>query len=122
MSPHPIVARTDDREAGVVLVWMSLMIAVLLGMAGLSLDVANWYLQGNREQKAADAAALAGAVYLPDDPGRAFSTARDLASRNGYTADTHTTVIARTQCPPVWGQCSGNVHPARPWLDAYATG
>jgi Flp pilus assembly protein TadG len=92
MSPHPIVARTDDREAGVVLVWMSLMIAVLLGMAGLSLDVANWYLQGNREQKAADAAALAGAVYLPDDPGRAFSTARDLASRNGYTADTHTTV------------------------------
>jgi Flp pilus assembly protein TadG len=92
MNPHPIVARTDDREAGVVLVWMSLMIAVLLGMAGLSLDVANWYLQGNREQKAADAAALAGAVYLPDDPGRAFSTARDLASRNGYTADTHTTV------------------------------
>jgi len=82
----------DKREAGVVLVWMALMIAVLLGMSGLSLDIANWYLQGNREQKAADAAALAGAVFLPDDPGRAFSTARDLASRNGYTDDTHTTV------------------------------
>ena len=51
------------------------MIAVLLGMAGLSVDIANWYLQGNREQKAADAAALAGAVYLPDDPARATSTA-----------------------------------------------
>ena len=89
--------RGGDREAGVVLVWMALMIAVLLGMAGLSLDVANWYLQGSREQKAADAAALAGAVFLPDDPARAFSTARDLANRNGYTAGGNTTVTVNQE-------------------------
>jgi len=97
VSPRPPEPRADDREAGVVLIWMALMIAVLLGMAGLSLDVANWYLQGNREQKAADAAALAGAVFLPDDPGRAFSTARDFANRNGYSGNANTTVTVNQE-------------------------
>ena len=35
-------------------------------------------------QKAADAAALAGAVYLPDDPAGAIAAAKSLAAQNGY--------------------------------------
>ncbi len=57
---------------------------VLLGFAGLALDIANWYLTANKSQKAADAAALAGAVYLPDDPTAAVNTARDVAKLNGF--------------------------------------
>ena len=36
-------------------------------------------------QRAADAAALAGAVYLPGDPSTAYATARAEAAKNGYT-------------------------------------
>jgi Flp pilus assembly protein TadG len=87
--------RPDER--GVVLVWMALMITVLLGMCGLSLDVANWYLQGTRQLKAADAAALAGAVFLPDNPSAAIAAARDLAADNGYATGGNTTVTVNQE-------------------------
>lgn len=76
--------RRGDGERGFVLVWMAAGFVVLLGFAGLALDIANWYLTANKSQKAADAAALAGAVYLPDDPTAAVSTARDVAKLNGF--------------------------------------
>jgi Flp pilus assembly protein TadG len=89
-----------DDERGVVLVWMALMIVVLLGMCGISLDIANWYLEGSRQLKAADAAALAGAVYLPDNPSAAFAAARDLAGDNGYTSGGSTTVTVTQEPRP----------------------
>ena len=54
------------RDSGFVLVWLALMVTALLGMAGLAIDVANWYFQAQRQQKAADAAALAGARSIRD--------------------------------------------------------
>lgn len=82
-----------DEEQGFFLVFFALMLVLLLGLAGLAVDFSNWTYQGQQEQKAADAAALAGAVYLPDDPPTAFATARDVASKNGYTNDGTTTVV-----------------------------
>ena len=80
---------------------MALMITALLGMAGLAIDVANWYFQAQRQQKAADAAALAGAVFLPQDVTQSYSTADTLAWRNGYqTGVASTTVTAQQESKP----------------------
>jgi hypothetical protein len=88
-------------ESGAVAIIVGLMLPVLLGFAGLALDLGHWYLTGNQEQKAADAAALAGAVYLPGDPATAISTAKDYAARNGYTADVDTVVTPARETNPV---------------------
>lgn len=65
-----------------VLVFCALILTVLLGIAGFSLDLGNWYLHALRLQRSADAAALAGSVYLPNDFGAARAAALDNLARN----------------------------------------
>ncbi len=72
----------EDRGAALAIVASSLFL--LMGIASISADVAWYYLHASRVQRAADAAALAGVVYLPVAPGTANSTALDIANRNGY--------------------------------------
>lgn len=96
-SPFRERSSREARESGFVLVWMALMITALLGMAGLAIDVANWYFQAQRQQKAADAAALAGAVFLPADVTQSYSTADTLARRNGYQTGVATTTVTAQQ-------------------------
>ncbi|CAN5641732.1 hypothetical protein BH10ACT3_BH10ACT3_14370 [soil metagenome] len=72
------------RERGVVLVWFALMLTVLLGFAGFAVDLSNWWFQAERLQKAADAGAHAGVVFLPADLTGATSTARNEVQKNGY--------------------------------------
>jgi hypothetical protein len=62
-----------------------IMSVVLLGGAALLTDVAWWWTKEQQMQRAADAAALAGAVYLPGNETRAFNAARAEAVKNGYT-------------------------------------
>ena len=75
---------TRSRESGFVLVWMALMITALLGMAGLAIDVANWYFQAQRQQKAADAAALAAPSSCRRTSPSRTARPNALAERNGY--------------------------------------
>ncbi|MGE3835355.1 MAG: pilus assembly protein TadG-related protein [Acidimicrobiia bacterium] len=82
-------------------VLVGLLMPILIGFAGFSADIGHWYLTGNREQKAADAAALAGAIYLPNDPAKAFSVARDVARENGYRDDGETLVTIVQETNPV---------------------
>jgi Flp pilus assembly protein TadG len=74
------------RERGVVVVWFALMLIVLLGFAGFAVDMSNWWFQAERLQRAADAGAHAGVVFLPADLPGATTTARAEAAKNGYTA------------------------------------
>ena len=62
----------------------ALMTVVLLGGAALLTDVAWWWVNEQRMQRAADAGALAGAIYLPGNQTLAFSRARDETAKNGY--------------------------------------
>src|SRR3954447_9091275 len=80
--------RITGDEGGFVLVWMAIMLFVLIGLAGLAVDLGNWYFTANREQKAADAGALGGAVLLPGDPHGAVSTAVATVATNGYARPT----------------------------------
>ena len=60
------------------------MLVVLLGSAAFAIDVTMWHLEQTREQKAADAAALAGAVTFPGDATKSDAAALDVATQNGY--------------------------------------
>ncbi len=94
-------AQKSRKERGVVLIWFALMLVVLLGFAGFAVDVANWWYQAERLQRAADAGAHAGVVYLPGDLPGATTTARAEAAKNGYrtTGASANSTIAVTQEP-----------------------
>ncbi|MEW6446534.1 MAG: pilus assembly protein TadG-related protein [Bacillota bacterium] len=71
----------DERGAALVLVAAALV--ALLGFGAVVIDVGVLYLNRERLSNAADAAALAGSQFLPDDPATAVSTAQHYALRNG---------------------------------------
>ncbi len=80
--------RTDKfrrEQKGQTLVIVALMITVLLGFTGLVTDVAWYEVNLIRIQRAADAAALAGVVYLPTNIAGAQTAAQQEASKNGFT-------------------------------------
>jgi Flp pilus assembly protein TadG len=85
--------RTDPRsrwarrrqEAGyAALLVCMLTAAVFIPVAALAVDVSRWYVEIQRVQNAADAAATAGVTYLPSDLDSAEDTAISVAARNGY--------------------------------------
>src|SRR5262249_39785795 len=61
-------------------------IVVLLAAVSLATDVGLHYYTWEKLQKAADAGALAGATWLPDNPTQAIATAKTIAEDNGVTA------------------------------------
>lgn len=73
-------------ERGQVLPVFAIMAVVLLGGAALLTDAAWWWVNEQRMQRAADAAALAGAVHLPGNELLAFSKAQTEASKNGFAS------------------------------------
>ncbi|HYI62050.1 MAG TPA: pilus assembly protein TadG-related protein [Acidimicrobiales bacterium] len=81
--PRRRVLATQRSERGYVLVEFALLLVPLLLMAGLSVDVGSWYNRASNIQKAADAAALAGVVWLPNET-KAAEAAIVAAERNGF--------------------------------------
>jgi hypothetical protein len=79
---------------------MALMLVALLTVAGFSVDLGDWYFTANREQKAADAGALAGAVFLPGNPKLAIQTAIATVAANGYRAATDTVTVDQDNLLP----------------------
>jgi Flp pilus assembly protein TadG len=71
------------REDGQALVLGVLLMAAMLGCAALVLDVGSWFRDKRQLQSTADAAALAGAQSLPQDPGGATTLAVQYANANG---------------------------------------
>ena len=49
------------------MVWMALTLVTLTAFAGLGLEYSRWNTLATRIQKAADAAALAGAIFMPEN-------------------------------------------------------
>src|SRR5437870_2745200 len=78
-------AKFRREQRGQVLVIVAIMIVALLGFTGLVTDVAWYEVNLMRIQRAADAAALAGVVYLPGNVAGAQAAAQQEATKNGYT-------------------------------------
>ena len=74
---------TTKNERGQILVMTVLAMTVLLGMTAFVLDAGAWFRSKRHLQATADAAALAGAQALPDDPGGATGLALQYADKNG---------------------------------------
>lgn len=72
----------SERERGQAIVIIVLFLAVLLGMAAMVIDVGYAYYTHRSLQASADAAALAGAMELPDS-NRAQAIARDYGAAPG---------------------------------------
>ena len=81
-----VASRHEQRERGVVLVITALMLSLLISLAGCAVDLGTWYLNVRRLQSAADAAALGGVVFLPNDFTTASKVAKDMALGHGYHA------------------------------------
>lgn len=88
----PMVAERED-ERGYILAMTALLLIPLLVFAAFAVDVGAWYAQAARTQRAADAAALAAVVWMPDEE-RATQAALDVAARNGFVhgSDSNITV------------------------------
>lgn len=77
------------------MVLLALMLPALLVAVALGTDATIFHFNWVQLQKAADAAALAGANYLPDNPAQAIATANQLAQNNGIKAgEIISTVVA----------------------------
>ena len=70
-------------ERGYVLIMSALLMLPLLAFAGFAVDIGSWYMYANRMQRAADAAALAGVVWMPNDD-KAEQVAKETAKANGF--------------------------------------
>lgn len=92
----PNTVDLNAKEAGQILVIFALMLTVLIGLVGMAIDVTYAWRNGLQIQRAADAAAMAGVVYLPGgleaiDGGRARATA--IAAANGYSTTNGSTLV-----------------------------
>ncbi len=81
-----------SQRAGQMMILLALLLPVLIGVMALAVDVGIFYYHWSLLQSGADAAALAGAAYLPDNSSRAVSTARSYAQTSGVGAGEITAV------------------------------
>jgi Flp pilus assembly protein TadG len=86
-------------ESGQAFVLTTLSLFVIMGMAALVLDVGAWFHTKRRLQGTSDAAALAGAQRLPNDPSGAKAMALSYANQNG--GNVLAVDIAITQTDPL---------------------
>jgi len=110
-------------ERGQALILAALAMVVILGFAALAIDVGYWYSQKREVQNAVDAAALAGAQELPDDPAAAETVAREYLTKNGVSetnGDTVSITFRRTDPegdPTEWDSVVIEVErPAEAWF------
>jgi len=87
-------------EAGYAAIMIAILLPVVfMGMAAIGVDVARWYVEVERVQKAADAGSLAGVPYMPHDLAKATTTARSAATQNAYNDTSSTVSVSAAQGP-----------------------
>jgi len=82
---------------GQIIVLFAASLMVFIGIMGIAIDVSYAWVNEMRIQKAADAAALAGAVYLPDEPATATAQGKGSATQNGYTDGVNLVSVSAAQ-------------------------
>ncbi len=85
------------QERGQAIVMVALLITSLMGFIGLVVDVAWFQLNMVRVQRAADAGALAGSVYLPGNVPGARTAAKAATAQNGYADGVNGVTVTAAQ-------------------------
>ncbi|HHW23690.1 MAG TPA: hypothetical protein GXX26_12580 [Clostridiaceae bacterium] len=75
------------KEKGQSLVLFTLMMVVFLGLSAIVIDIGMITVSKAKIQNAADSAALAGAMELPDNPSMAITVAQEYVELNGKPGD-----------------------------------
>ncbi|HLV96596.1 MAG TPA: pilus assembly protein TadG-related protein [Candidatus Acidoferrales bacterium] len=83
-----------NRQAGQALYITAASLVVLMGFAGLAIDMGALRYQKRLQQTAADGAAIAGATELPYDSSGVGGVAQKAAADNGFSGSLN------TGCPP----------------------
>ena len=106
---HPFRSRSRSahRSRGQIAVIFALSIVLFVSLCAVVVDIAFYWVTTLKVQRAADAAALAGAVYLPGDPSTACSEARASATQNGYTPAAQSGCLAPSASPAVCATSGG---------------
>lgn len=84
---------------GQVIVIFAGSVLAFFALLSIVVDVSWYWASSLRIQRAADAAALAGVVWLPGNPGQASIVAKAEAAKNGYTDGAAGTTISAIQDP-----------------------
>lgn len=113
-------------EAGSILVYVAFATPILIGLTGLSIDVATWRAHHQLLQSAADSAAIAGALEIQRsqaDSQLVIDAATLDATTNGYGATADDVIIINY--PPTLGASAGStsaveVALSRPVATAFA--
>jgi Flp pilus assembly protein TadG len=80
-------------EAGYAAIMVALIVPTIgIACAAVAVDTGTWYVEMQMTQKAADAAALGGVPYLPQDFPSAKARALQVAARNGFDNTGNNTV------------------------------
>jgi hypothetical protein len=77
----------NERQSGQATVITVIFMTVLIAMAAAVLDIGSWYRADRALQSTVDAAALAGAQALPENPAQAQALALEYANKNGGDVD-----------------------------------
>ena len=89
--------RAAAKQAGQIVVIFALMLTVLIGLMGIALDTTYAWRESLRVQRASDAAALAGVVYMPNCfdtcTNNAKDTATAAAAQNGFAVQPTVTTV-----------------------------
>ncbi len=112
----PVIRRFSGDEKGVTLVYVAISLPVILGFAGIGVDIAVWNLDKRESQAMADAAAMAAGVSVMRSGNFATINANALtgATDNGFSAANGDTITINN--PPsigprsaaVWGDPDGD--------------
>src|SRR5579871_2143760 len=87
------------REHGFVLVYFALCLVVLMAAAGFCVDLGAWYARSAQLQRAADAAAMAGVPWMPNDFATAQKVALATAKANGMVSGSNGITVTVTADP-----------------------
>jgi hypothetical protein len=82
----------DERDGGYALLLTALLVVPIMIASALAIDVGSWYARITQLQRAADAAALAGTIWMPDIT-KATDVAEDSLLKNGINPDGSSGVV-----------------------------
>jgi Flp pilus assembly protein TadG len=111
--------RPGRKRSGKILVLLALLLPVLLGMVGLSIDGGMLLGAHRQTRNAADAAALAAAKDLLG--GKSVATAQATATSFVQTYNGLSSATVTTNIPPVTGPYAGNAHYAEVIVECQVT-
>src|SRR3981081_2485610 len=94
-----VVGELAAGESGQSLIIIALFFSLFMAVVGIAIDIAWFQYNVDRIQRASDAGALAGVVYLPGNLAGAQTAAFASIKRNGYENGINGASVAGTRGP-----------------------